>query len=49
MGGDRITAQNLKIFSIDNDESLLLVKGAVPGINKGIVFINKAKKKVKNK
>ncbi len=49
MGGERITAQNLKIFSIDNDESLLLVKGAVPGVNKGIVLINKAIKKIKNK
>ena len=47
MGGERITSQNLKIFVVDNDEKLLLVKGAIPGVKKGIVYINKAKKKSK--
>ena len=45
MGGEKITSQNLKIFVIDNDGKLLLVKGAIPGIKKGIVYINQAKKK----
>jgi large subunit ribosomal protein L3 len=49
MGGERITSQNLKIFVVDNDEKLILVKGAVPGIKKGIVYINKAKKKINKK
>lgn len=47
MGGERRTVQNLKIFNIDNEDNLLIVKGAVPGIKKGIVYINKSKKKVK--
>lgn len=50
MGGDKRTVQNLKIFNIDNEDNLLIVKGAVPGIKKGIVYINKSKKKIeKNK
>ena len=49
MGGEKITSQNLKIFVIDNEEKLLLVKGAIPGIKKGIVYINKAKKKINKK
>ncbi len=48
MGGVKRTVQNLKIFNIDNEDNLLIVKGAVPGIKKGIVYINKSKKS-KNK
>ena len=47
MGNDRVTAQNLKIFGKDENENLLIVRGCVPGINNGIVYINKAIKKSK--
>jgi large subunit ribosomal protein L3 len=44
MGVDQVTARNLKIRGIDNDDNLLLVEGAVPGPKNGYVVILKAKK-----
>ncbi len=43
MGGDRTTVQNLRVVAVQGN--LLLVEGAVPGANSGIVYITKAKKK----
>ena len=31
MGSDRVTVKNLKILQVNEDESLLLIKGAIPG------------------
>jgi large subunit ribosomal protein L3 len=31
MGSDRITQRNLKIFSVDKENNLMLVKGSIPG------------------
>lgn len=45
MGSDKVTIQNLKVVKVDIDNNLILVKGAIPGNNKGIVFIRKACKK----
>jgi len=45
MGFDQVTAQNLKIYGYDNEENVLMVRGAIPGSNNGIVYINSAKKK----
>ena len=45
LGNDRVTVQNLKVVKIVLEESLLLVKGAVPGPNGGTVIVSKAKKK----
>jgi large subunit ribosomal protein L3 len=42
-GASRVTAKNLRCIGIDRELSLVYVKGAVPGSNKGIVFIKKAK------
>ena len=41
-GGERITCRNLKVFKVDPEQNLLLVKGAVPGRNGGYVFIFKS-------
>ncbi|MGB9837099.1 MAG: 50S ribosomal protein L3 [Candidatus Saccharicenans sp.] len=41
MGGDRVTVRNLKVVQVDKENHLLLVKGAVPGANGGIVLIKK--------
>ena len=49
MGYDQVTTQNLKIFSYDNEENVLLVRGSIPGSNNGIVYINSAKKKTSGK
>lgn len=42
MGVDRVTVRNLKVLKIDNENHLLLVKGAIPGANGGYVVIRKA-------
>lgn len=44
MGRDRVTTQNLKIQKIDADSNLLLIKGAIPGVNKGVVTVKTAVK-----
>jgi large subunit ribosomal protein L3 len=45
MGNARITQQNLKLLDVRSDENLLLVKGAIPGPNGGLVLVKKALKK----
>lgn len=44
MGGERVTIQNLEIVRVDVDRKIILIKGAVPGPKKGIVFIHNAVK-----
>ncbi|HAV10062.1 MAG TPA: 50S ribosomal protein L3, partial [Dehalococcoidia bacterium] len=39
MGHDRVTAKNLQIVDVDTDRHVLLIKGAIPGWKKGIVFV----------
>ena len=38
-GVDCVTVQNLEVVSVDAERNLLLVKGAVPGPNKGLLVI----------
>ncbi len=45
MGNERVTTQNLQIVAVDLEDSLILVKGAVPGAKSGWVLINDAVKK----
>ena len=45
MGGEQKTVQNLSIISIDEENQILLVEGAVPGRRNGLVFVKSAKKK----
>ena len=44
MGDVRVTVQNLKVIEVDTDRNLLLVEGAVPGADNGLVFVRKAVK-----
>lgn len=44
MGGERVTVQNLEIVRVDADKNLILVKGAVPGPKKGLVYVKSAVK-----
>ena len=44
MGNKKITSQNLEVVQVDNDRSLLLVKGAVPGSKGGSVIVRPAVK-----
>ncbi|MBN2242930.1 MAG: 50S ribosomal protein L3 [Acidobacteria bacterium] len=42
MGDANVTVRSLKVMRVQEDENLLLVKGAVPGRNGGYVTIKKA-------
>ncbi|MET4780473.1 50S ribosomal protein L3 [Glaciihabitans sp. UYNi722] len=46
MGGDRVTAMNLTVHSVDLEKNIILVKGAVPGAKGRIVFVRNAVKGV---
>jgi len=43
MGNRRVTARNLKVIQTDPESNLLLVKGAVPGANGGLLIIEKVR------
>jgi large subunit ribosomal protein L3 len=45
MGDATVTVQNLRISAIDEERSLLLVEGAVPGPRGGHVLVRPAVKK----
>jgi large subunit ribosomal protein L3 len=42
MGSDRITTRNIKVVSLDADNHLLVVRGAVPGAPGSIVVVRRA-------
>ena len=44
MGHERVTVQNLEIMRVDSERNLLLIKGSVPGPDKGLVVIRRAVK-----
>ena len=41
-GAQRRTARNLRVMKVDPENHLLVVRGAVPGPNKGYVFVRRA-------
>lgn len=43
-GNARVTVQNLKVFSVDKDQNLILVKGSIPGANGSVVCVQDAVK-----
>ena len=43
MGADRVTVKNLEIVSVDQEQNLLAIKGAVPGKRGSIVEIRSSK------
>ncbi len=46
MGGERVTVQNLEIVRVDPEQNMIIVKGAVPGPKKGLVYVKSAIKAV---
>jgi len=44
MGNKRVTAEGLEVVELRLEESLILVKGAVPGASKGLVVVRKSVK-----
>jgi len=45
MGAEKTTVQNLWVVSVDEENQLILVGGAVPGRRNGTVYVKSAKKK----
>ncbi len=45
MGGKKVTIQNLKVVALDEQQNLILIKGAVPGARGGWVIVRDAIKK----
>ena len=42
MGSERKTIKNLKVAAVDEENNLLMIRGAVPGPNGSYVLIKKA-------
>lgn len=42
MGCDTVTVRNLKVMRVDEDQNLILVKGAIPGGKNGIIRVRMA-------
>ena len=42
MGNDRVTVKNLQIVKLDESKNIIFLKGAIPGSNNKIVYINKS-------
>jgi len=42
MGADRVTTRNLKVVTVDLENHLLVLRGAVPGAPNGVVIIRRA-------
>jgi large subunit ribosomal protein L3 len=45
MGREQVTTLNIKVVRLDVEKQQLLIKGPVPGINKGLVVVRAAVKK----
>jgi large subunit ribosomal protein L3 len=45
MGRERVTVLNLRVIKVDTEKQLVLIRGAVPGVNKGLVVVRAAVKK----
>lgn len=43
MGHERVTIKNQRLFAVDAENNLLLIEGALPGPNGGLVFVRQAK------
>jgi large subunit ribosomal protein L3 len=44
MGNDQVTVRNLEIVSVDPEDNVIAVKGAIPGPNGGYVMVRRAKR-----
>ena len=49
MGNETVTTRNHPVVRVDKENNLLIVKGAVPGANQGLVTIREAKRLYKAK
>ena len=44
MGGDQVTTQNLTVHAVDAEKGLILIKGAIPGPQGGLVVVKSSAK-----
>jgi large subunit ribosomal protein L3 len=44
MGGERVTVQNLEVVEVDTEHDLILIRGAIPGADGGVVLVRAAVK-----
>ena len=49
MGHERVTIRSIDVVSIDPEHNLLLVKGPIPGPNRGLVYVREATRLYKKK
>lgn len=42
LGGERVTTRNHPLVRVDKENNLLLIKGALPGPNGGLLFVRKS-------
>lgn len=49
MGVDRVTVRNLQVVGVDEEQNLLLIRGAIPGHNEGLLVIRPAIKPPREK
>ncbi len=45
MGAQRVTVRNLEVIDVDEEDNVLVVKGAVPGPNGGYVIVRRARRR----
>jgi large subunit ribosomal protein L3 len=45
MGREKVTVLSLRLMKVDAEKQLILIKGSVPGVNKGLVLVRAAVKK----
>jgi large subunit ribosomal protein L3 len=45
MGRERITTLSLRVIKVDAEKQLVMVRGAVPGVNKCLVVVRAAEKR----
>lgn len=45
MGNKSVTVQNIKVFRVDQENNILLLKGAIPGHNNGYLIVKPALKR----
>lgn len=41
MGNRKVTTKNLEVFAVEPEQSLLIIKGVVPGHNNSLLFLSK--------
>ncbi len=46
MGHARVTVENLTVARVDAESNLIMVRGAIPGPNGGLVVVKKAKRQI---